>query len=284
VNINVPKHLDVATEFLEMFVNTIERTVAEEKKEPTKSFKPSSMNCSRRCYYQLTEDDAGGGAYRTFQSIGMAETGTSRHEYLQYWVMQMKNFHYPVEYVDVEEYLQKFPNEDIEILEKKGAETLLYSKKYNMRFMMDGIVKIRNKYFIIEFKTEISFKFGRRDGVDVGHYNQSVAYYLNFQLPIIFLYENRNDLDKKAYLFTPTEEQIDEVLTIMDEANKGVKENTVPPIPENIKSSLQKALDKKKVSQIAFREGRWQTQLNECRYCEFQAICMNEENNEKTLS
>lgn len=277
MQIEVKKPRDIANDFLNMLISTIERTTDEKERSPSKSFKPSSMNCSRRCYYHLIQEEEGCSDARGYQLIGMGESGTARHEYLQFWTDQMKNFHYPVEYIDIEEYLTLFPNDDIEVIEKRGVETLLHNKKYNMRFLVDGIVKIYDKYYIIEYKTEISFKHNRREGVDPGHFNQATAYYLNFHLPILFIYESRDNLSKKAYLFKPTPDDIATVLRTMEEANKGVAVGKVPPIPQNINDSLDSALTTGKVSMLSLREGRWQLQLKDCQYCEFQQNCMSEE-------
>ena len=143
----------------------------------------------------------------SYQLEGICESGTDGHIRIQQAIENMKNvLNIDVEYIDVAEFVKQRNLTDLEIREKSGMETKLYHKKLNMSFMTDGIIRYKGKYFIFEFKTETSDKFYQRKGVDKKHYNQATAYSIAFKLDkVLFIYENRNTLDKKAYIKEVTE-------------------------------------------------------------------------------
>lgn len=59
----------------------------------------------------------------------------------------------------------------------------------------------------MNLKLVSSNKFYKRTGVDESHYNQAISYSLNFGLDkVLFVYENRDVLDLKAYIFEVTDE------------------------------------------------------------------------------
>ena len=104
---------------------------------------------------------------------------------------------------------------------------------------------------------------------------------MNFGLPIIFLYENRDFNEKKTFLYKPTDEDVADVLRVMLEANEGVKKGVAPPIPKNIKVDLELAFDKKKYTEKTrekYRQDGWREFVNTCKYCEYKDICEGEKN------
>ena len=104
-----------------------------------------------------------------------------------------------------------------------------------MSFLCDGIIKYKNHYYILEIKTESSNKFFQRKGVDPSHYQQATAYSLAFGInEVIFLYENRDTLDKKAFLFPVTDEMRMDLIGYIEECDSYLKKLKVPPKPENV--------------------------------------------------
>lgn len=261
---------------LDALERTIEHFSYDPDKKPSKTFKPSSLQCSRRAYYQLVAmpQDVEGGMSSSL--AGIVESGTDRHTRLQEWFMRIKELGYNVEYVMVEDFLKEFPNPDLEIVGYDGAETKLYNNRYNMSFMCDGIVKVNGEYYILEIKTESTFKFRYREDIAPEHIRQATAYHMNFKLPVIFIYENRDFLEKKAYLFNPQERHIEDVLKVMIEAEEGLKDYTTPAIPENIFEELDDWVERKKVTQKAIREDTWRDTLGTCRYCDYRERCKKE--------
>ena len=186
----------------------------------------------------------------SYQLEGICETGTDRHIRIQQAIENMKNvLNIDVEYIDVAEFVKQRNLTDLEIREKSGMETKLYHKKINLSFMTDGIIRYKGKYFIFEFKTETSDKFYQRKGVDKKHYNQATAYSIAFKLDkVLFIYENRNTLDKKAYIKEVTEEERQELIDRINYCNDCIYDDKIPPIPEE--------MDKRN-----------------CRYCAYQIYC-----------
>ena len=108
---------------------------------------------------------------KTASGIGILESGTDRHDRIQHVLDSMKDLGMEFEYIDVETYVKEHNLSDIEIIEKKGMETKCFNKRYNMSFLTDGIIKYlpENKYYIFEFKTEISQKFQSREKEELLH-------------------------------------------------------------------------------------------------------------------
>lgn len=236
--------------FLMELQTSIEKTEQQRKqKQGSLAYKPSSMNCVRMMYYYMTQaekDEQGASS----ELIGICESGTDRHERIQQAVLDMKENGFDCEYLNVADYIKEHEVPDLEIIEQKGYETKLRHTKLNLRFMCDGVIKYKGKFYILEIKTESSFKWQGRTGVDAGHYTQACTYSHTIGIAdVLFLYENRDNCSKKAYIFTPTKEQIKElVLDKISDCDTHIKENRVPAIPANITAKA-------------------------CRYCEYKTIC-----------
>lgn len=181
--------------------------VSEEGKSlPSTFFTPSSMICKRQMFYKAKgiEPEPSDADY---QMTGMAESGTDRHNRLQNHLQHLKDF----EYVDVSKYIEE-NHIDVEVVSHIGNEWKLRNQKYNLSFMLDGILlhKPTGKYYVLEIKTEISFKSNGRKDVDPFHKHQGLAYTQMLKIPdVIFIYENRDDCSLKFYLYTPTPEEIE---------------------------------------------------------------------------
>jgi len=139
------------------------------------------------------------------------------------------------EYIDIEAFINQRNLTDLEVKSKSGMETKVYNKKYNMSFMTDGIIRYKGKYYILEFKTETADKFYNRTYVDESHYNQATCYSLNFGLDdVLFIYENRNTLDLKSYIFNVSEEMrinlIDKITVVLVSAES----KRIPPKPIDV--------------------------------------------------
>jgi CRISPR/Cas system-associated exonuclease Cas4 (RecB family) len=104
-----------------------------------------------------------------------------------------------------------------------------------MSFLCDGIIKYRGHYYILEIKTEASFKFNERKGVDPSHYHQATAYSIAFGInDVLFLYECRDNCSKKAFMLHVTDDMKQELLSYIEECDSYIKKLKVPPIPENV--------------------------------------------------
>lgn len=238
---NVMRLIDNAKETLPIeqnFLNDLKRSMELEDEKyhrlPSKTYKPSGMNCIRASYYQVSgvQPDEGKSNYTM---IGICNAGTDIHVRVQTAVEQMKQNNMDCEYIDVAEFVKQRNITYLDIVSKNGMETKLYHKTLNMSFMCDGIIKYNNHYYILEIKTESSFKFMNRKEVDPSHYNQGTAYSVAFGLnEVIFLYINRDIFDMKAYMFNVTDDMKSDLIGYIDECDSYVKRMIAPPKPENV--------------------------------------------------
>lgn len=220
--------------FLADLQNSIERKDFLNKKQPSKTYKPSSMNCIRNMYFQVAgapvEDT------RNLHSlIDICESGSDAHERIQQHICDMKDLGFNCEYIDVETYINTHHIPDLEIVSKTNFETKLKNTKYNMSFLCDGIILYNNKYYILEIKTETQDKFFVRQDVDPSHYNQATAYSLCFGIDeVMFLYENRNTCLKKCFIYKVTQEMRNQLADLMLNCTSYLEQDKIPPKPENV--------------------------------------------------
>ena len=220
--------------FLNDLKRSIELTADKNTRLPSKTYKPSGMNCIRASYYQLIgiEPDK---ASSNYSLVGICNSGTDIHVRIQIAVVDMWNNKIDCEYIDVKKYVISRELKDLEIISQNDMETKLYHKKLNMSFMCDGIIKYKGHYYILELKTESSYKFMNRKDVDPSHYNQGTAYSIAFNIPeVLFIYINRDVFDMKAFMFIPTNDMKQNLIGYIDECDGYVNRMIAPPKPENI--------------------------------------------------
>lgn len=232
------KELPVEEDFLHDLTRSIEMNAAKGSRKPSQSYKPSSMNCIRNMWYQIVGTDPDEGAI-SYSSIGITQSGSDVHEHIQTAVSEMKANGMDCEYVDVAEYVKSRGLTYLDIVAKQGMETKLYHKELNMRFLCDGIIKYKGRFYILELKTETSGKWYSRQGVDPKHYNQGTAYSIAFGLDnVIFVYINRDYLTMKSFMFHVTDEMKQTLIGKIEECDSYVKSMQVPPMPEDAGNKL----------------------------------------------
>lgn len=224
--------------FLADLQRSIEISANNEQRQPSRAYKPSSMNCIRNMYFQRTGVEVVGDA--DYLNVGICNTGSDTHQRIQEAVCKMKANGMDCEYVDVAKYIKSRKLNNIEIVsnsdfEKGIYETKLFHNELQMSFLCDGIIKYKGHYYILEIKTEKSYKWQARKGVDESHYKQGTAYSIAFNIPeVLFVYINRDSMDMKSYLFVPTDEMKNELIGTIDACEQCVKKSMVPSKPENL--------------------------------------------------
>lgn len=220
--------------FLNDLMRSIELDAEKDKRKPSQSYKPSSMNCIRNMYYQVAGIEPEESPM-TYCSVGICNSGTDIHVRVQTAVERMKDNGIDCEYIDVADFVESRNLDYLEVLSKSGMETKLFHKDLNMRFMCDGIIRYKKHYYILEIKTETTNKWSRRTGVDPSHYNQGISYSISFDLPeVLFLYIDRDILDMKTYIFKPTDEMKQNLVGLIEECDGYVKRLVCPPKPEDV--------------------------------------------------
>ena len=214
---------------------SIEKQDSLEARKPSKSYKPSSMTCIRNMYFQVTGTPP---AEERSNSclVGIVQSGSDRHERLQDAVTKMKDFGIECEYVDVAEFVKMRNLDHLEIVKKQGFETKLYHKDLNISFLCDGIIKYKGQYYILEIKTETIYKWQSREGVAEEHIPQGTAYSTCLGIDqVMFVYENRDNCDKKAYVLEVTDDmKYDLIVSKIEECDGYVSRLIPPPKPEDI--------------------------------------------------
>lgn len=232
---SVNEKLSPEVDFLGDLKRSIELTEKKNSRKPSPTYKPSSMKCIRSMYYQVTgvePDDTDS----NYCIIGICNSGTDIHVRIQQAVADMKNNGIDCEYVDVAQFVKdRELTDEIDIISQQGMETKLYHKSLNISFLCDGIIRYKGHYYILELKTENSYKFGMRKDVDPNHYAQGTAYSYILKLPeVIFVYINRDNLDMKSFMFKPTDEMKQGMVSKIVDCDGYKERNEVPPKPENL--------------------------------------------------
>lgn len=238
---NVCKLIDSVKEVLppeQDFLNSLKRSIEmdanKDQRLPSKTYKPSGMNCIRASYYQVSgiEPDVSDANYT---GVGICNSGTDIHKRIQLAVTYMSQNGFDCSYIDVAVFVKNRNLDDLNIVSQEGFETKLYHKKLNMSFMCDGIIKYKNHYYILELKTENSYKFANRKDVDPSHYNQGTAYSIAFGIPeVLFIYISRDVLDMKAFMFVPTDEMKQDLIGYIEECDGYVNRKIAPPKPNDV--------------------------------------------------
>lgn len=231
-----------------MFLNSLEQTITLENTKPNRSstyYKPSSMNCLRNMYYGV-KGALKGDILEPMKTnvIGICESGTDRHKRIQYYITKMKKLGFSWEYLDVAKYIEENKLTNLEVKEnyhkdeEDNFETLLVDKELNMILSMDGLLKYNGTEIIgFEYKTESDSTWVNRVDINEDHKNQAFAYASRLGIDrIIFVYENRNNCFKKAYMLNVTKENKDYIINRVNDCEKYVKNNTLPPKTDNKKT------------------------------------------------
>jgi hypothetical protein len=226
--------LPVEQSFLADLKRSIELVSEKEVRKPSQTYKPSSMNCIRNMYYQRIGAD--GDPYRaSYCSVGICNSGSDIHIRIQTAVENMKECGIDCEYIDVADYVKSRNLDYLEIVSKQGMETKLFHKDLHMSFLCDGIIRYKGQYYVLEIKTETSFKWNNRTSVDPSHYRQGTSYSVAFGLPkVIFVYVNRDMLDMKSFMFIPTNEMKEDLVGTIEDCEGYVQRLVCPPKPDDV--------------------------------------------------
>lgn len=233
---SVEGNIPVNEDFIGDLKRSIELSDIKNTKIPSKTYKPSSMKCLRSMYYQVKGIELEKVA-SSYCLVGICNSGTDIHIRIQQAVSDMKNNGIDCEYIDVAKFVKDRKLDYLEIKERNasGTETKLYHKDLNISFMCDGIIKYKNHYYILEIKTETSYKWTTRKDVAEEHKTQATTYSLMFNLPdVMFVYVSRDTLDMKCYIYTPTNAEKTDIVGKIELCDECVKNHTLPAKQEDI--------------------------------------------------
>ena len=251
---NTTSNLPDNKKFAVDVMSAIERKSMMERRKGSRYYKPSGLHCMRGMYFVRmgAEQDTIPSEYN---SIGMADTGTRRHEAIQEVLLSMKDMGYDWEYVDVAEYVKKKQSfgkcMSVKIKGQVGAETHLIDTTLNISFRCDGIIRkiSTNEYFLFEFKNQTSFKYRDKETVDEAHILQVTCYCTALDLEKAFvLYENRDVCELCCpEVFVVTDKMKQELCIDRIMECEGYVERMIPPPKTN--------------------------NSKDCRWCNYKSIC-----------
>ena len=202
---------DYAEKLTADFTHAVQKWDKINKRVPSNSFKPSSFRCLRCGVMQVLGLPQDEGEERA-NMIGICAGGSFIHEYVQHIIYRMKEMGMSWEYVDVAKYVseKKLPLEIISPsdFENNVFETKLYSERYNFRFLCDGIIKIKNKYFILEIKSISSNQFFKLKEIPKKYRTQAISYSSLLRIDdVIFLFVDRDLFNTKSFMLTATQKE-----------------------------------------------------------------------------
>lgn len=224
--------VDIPTSFLSDFKRTISEDTLQHQRKPTPTYKPSSLKCIRNMYFQRVEAEQDIKKINP-SMVGVAESGSDRHERIQKYVQKMSKYGSKFEWVKVSDYLKEHPVPHLQLLDEDEYETKLEHDILKLRFKCDGILKYDNEYYILEIKTESSYKWSNRMTIDEEHLPQGSAYSTLLNIDkVLFLYECRDICDWRVFVLEVTPEMRSEyVLLPIARCEKYVQSKEVPPKP-----------------------------------------------------
>ena len=216
--------------------------------KPSRTYKPSSLRCLRNMYYQVTGADVDPEGSRSSDFVGICESGTDRHKRIQHVISKMSSFGVDCEYLDIAEYVTS-NNLPLKVLGKTDYETKLFDESRNLIFLCDGLIRYKGELYIIEIKTESSYKWMSRNNADESHRYQSWAYSLELGIDkVLFIYENRDVCTKKPYCIQITDEQRNQISDRISLCQGYVDSGTAPPMEATITNK-------------------------DCQYCDYKTVC-----------
>lgn len=206
-------------------------SMQEDRPIPTDRFRPSSLadGCERMLWYQRK----GIGAVGEKKDVALAEicdNGTDRHERIQNTIKNIPG----LEWLDVEEVVKEANSRGINTRflswDDKHTEAKCYSEDYNFNFLCDGIFRYKGKDIILEIKTIHQIGHNRLVEPMEKHIRQATCYAMAMGIDeILFFYEDRNFMKKKAYLYKVTDEDKDYIRSKISRILNYLEENRIPP-------------------------------------------------------
>lgn len=233
---NIAKMINKAAEEknpAEQLVADLESMIKQQNapRKPKPNYKPSMLGgCKRRTFFCKTGAEIDGN-YPAPSMVGIWESGHARHDKIQKYISEMKAAGYDWEWIDVSEYVEQRKPPGTIVVSKQGMETKLYNEILGLSFLCDGVVRYKGRYYIIEIKTETSFKFMKHTKAHEEHLKQGTCYSVGLGIDeVIFIYENRDVCSKKTDFIEITEDMKHRfVIDIIEDINNHIEAGTIPP-------------------------------------------------------
>lgn len=215
-------------EICKSFLSDLIKSIENVPTYPVKpNYKPSSMNCIRQMFF-IMKEIIPDNVEQDYQLIGITQSGSDRHMRIQEKLSQ-NSF---CKFINVAEYVKGKKLSYLQVFGFSPYETHLKDTRYNLSLMVDGLVEYQGKLYILEIKTENSNKFYSQQDVMEEHKAQATCYSLALGIDeVLFIYENRDLLDKKVYLLKITDDMRKEIVSKINTCNSYLSKDRIPPLP-----------------------------------------------------
>ena len=217
-NIVVPNfNSAISCEFLSICQSSIKDSIRHKNTEAKQqSFAPSSMRCKRISWFRLNgyaTDDSEDSVNMTLSFSSML--GIAIHEYLQNSLCRCdsETFHW----INVDHWIRNHCDYECEC-EVSGLESKVKIINPPITFACDGIIQIKNRYFILEIKSISSKEFVSLDTPRYYHEDQVKVYSTFLNIPnILFLYVDRTFGEMKCFEYEVSKQDMQDVRQNVDE-------------------------------------------------------------------
>lgn len=215
----------VADNFLSDIINSLETV---NNKLPNPTYKPSSIKCLRQMYFIMSKMPIEP-FKQDYQMVGILESGSDRHIRIQKLLLN-SSF---CKFIKVADYVNENKLDYLYVRAFNDYETHLIDKRYNLSFMMDGLIEYQGKTYILEIKTEAGQKFYNHTEPYSEHIQQVSCYSISLGIDeALFLYEDRDLLSKKVYRYKISKSDKNTIINRIRRANWHLQKNTIPPKPQ----------------------------------------------------
>jgi len=240
----------------EYLINILDEALTKRNNEnlrkPSQYYSPSSIGgCPRQLFYKRAGAEIDKTQNIEPKNILKGETGTDRHERIQQLLIYINDkLDYRFEWVDVREFIKDNELDYLDVISYDGLEALIVDTRYNIRFRVDGIIKIKDKFYLLEIKTDDTFRWQNRTSISPYHVMQGISYSLSFGIDrVMYLYEERNNYQKKAIKVIESEKDKEKVINKINKVEQHIEEETLP-----------------------------EKDLKSCRFCMYKTICKKDHN------
>lgn len=225
-----------SSDFLDMYENILDNKIREAAERGShQTFSGSSFRCDRLSWFRLrgTQPDKVKEPDRGLEFT--AQIGTACHRVIQSNLSEALGD----DWIDVSTYLQSidFPYEYEVKADDSGFETQITLVDPPFRFSCDGVIRWKDKYYLLEIKTSEFMSWDEMTDPKVEHIDQVKCYATLLNLhDVIFLYQDRQYGEFKCYEYHVTDSTMQDIKQRINYVMDMVKKNLAPePLPKGDK-------------------------------------------------
>ena len=217
----------LSSDFLDDYDNYLtDKILKEESRQPSKTFAPSSIRCKRISWFRLRGVSPEQEVHVDKTLNFSAQVGTACHrtiqENLQSWLGSS--------WIDVEEYLASSNRPYTYSCTKSGPETNVIITDPPIKFSPDGIIKYKDKLFLLEIKTSEYSSFDKLSDPKPQHVDQIKCYCTLLGINnALVLYQDRQYGDFKCYEANVLNYEMEAMWAMFKEVQDYVTKNIAPP-------------------------------------------------------